>query len=612
MSSRNNNKDKHPGSLGRFFFSFTKAFAILWKIHLGLVFWVLLINILVGLIVFPSLYLEKLILDSLISNIGNPLWRDSLNVIISLLLIKAAIEFSALVLSKLDAYFNFKAVRIFSAKLENMLAQKISELDIETIEDSSFKNRFSKIQRDVSNCAWEMIVTLASFFSSLMGLASSLLLIVSVNPAVTFLIVLVSVPNFIANAKFIKEHYNLSEKISKKYKLWNWLSSYLLRPINVLELKILALPPFFLKMMEDAQEASWGKKIELEKRKTNISIATSILPSLFGFLVGVYFAAQVLLAKITLGSMQMALRAINSFQTNLSGLVNSLLKSYQNYLYISDLVWFFDLKPQVVEQEGEGHEEIRKGMPGGIEFKDVWFRYKDGEPWILKGVSFKIEANENVAIIGENGVGKSTLVKLLCRFYNPQKGQILIDGKPIQKLNREDLWRNIAVLFQDFGRYPFSVKESIGYGDISRMDDTERIKESAKAADIHSYIEKLTLGYDNPLSPDFEKGVIPSGGQWQRIGIARTLFRRSEIIILDEPTSSIDPKGEEEIFETIIKEAEKKILILISHRFSTVRRAQNIIVFKDGKIAEQGSHSQLMKQNGEYAKLFHLQAKGYQ
>jgi len=220
-------------------------------------------------------------------------------------------------------------------------------------------------------------------------------------------------------------------------------------------------------------------------------------------------------------------------------------------------------------------------------------------------------ANQSLAIVGENGVGKTTLIKLLCRFYNPQKGEILIDGINLREFNREKLWDNFAVLFQDFGNYPFTARESVGYGKIEEVNNLDLIIKSAKETSIHDFINKLPLKYENPLSPELEKGIDPSRGQWQRIGLARVLIRNAQISILDEPTSSVDPKSEEEIFNKITKFVKGKILILISHRFSTVRRANKICVMKKGKIIEEGNHQELMKKKGIYAELFELQAKGY-
>jgi len=304
----------------------------------------------------------------------------------------------------------------------------------------------------------------------------------------------------------------------------------------------------------------------------------------------------------------MYLRAAYSFQHNLTGLVDSFLELYENYLFITDLVWFLGLKPTISSGSKKFPLEIKRG----IEFKNVWFRYKEDQPWVLRGINFSIKIGESVAIVGENGAGKTTLIKLLCRFYEPQKGEILIDGVNIKEYHREGLWENLAVLFQDFEKYPFTARESIGYGRIEKVNRTALISQFAKKSAIHDYIESLPLKYENPLAVDFEKGVNPSSDQWQRIGFFRVLLRDAQIVVLDEPTSNVDAKAKEEIFKEIGQFAKNKILILISHRFSTVRQASKILVMDKGRIIEEGSHKQLMTKKGTYAELFQIQAKGYQ
>jgi len=270
---------------------------------------------------------------------------------------------------------------------------------------------------------------------------------------------------------------------------------------------------------------------------------------------------------------------------------------------------------QVEQQDLD--EEVTKGknivtpLKTGVEFKDVWFKYPTSTSWILKGVTFKVDTTDNIAIVGKNGAGKTTIIKLLCGFYHPQKGEIKVNNTNISQYSPFSYRQRISALFQDFAQYPFSAKENIGYGDIGRMNNKEEIKKAAKLVGIDDFIEALPKKYDNALDNEFEGGIEPSKGQWQRLALARALFRQAEIFILDEPTSNVDPQAEEEIFEKIITLAKDKIVFLVSHRFSTVRKADRILVLEKGKIQEQGSHQELIVKDGTYAKLFNLQAKAY-
>lgn len=251
-------------------------------------------------------------------------------------------------------------------------------------------------------------------------------------------------------------------------------------------------------------------------------------------------------------------------------------------------------------------------LQAGITFNHVWFKYPGLDTWILQDVSFTVTPTENIALVGENGAGKTTLVKLLAGFYQPTRGQILIDGLPVSDYSRLSYWRRLAVFFQEFEAYDFNARESIAYGNLDKIDDLSEVKRYAQMTDIDAWIDTLGQKYEHPLSRSYEQGVSPSTGQWQRLALTRTLIKDSSILILDEPTSNVDPQAEENIFNEVLDLGKNKIIIFISHRFSTVRRADRIFVLDKGTIIEQGSHDELLKKKGQYAHLFKLQAKNYQ
>jgi ATP-binding cassette subfamily B protein len=301
---------------------------------------------------------------------------------------------------------------------------------------------------------------------------------------------------------------------------------------------------------------------------------------------------------------------LRSAESNLTGLVSSFLEIYENYVYVADLVWFLNLEP-VIEGKRRGIK-LKKDKKYPIVLENVWFRYRKDQPWVIKDISLKIEPGERIALVGENGTGKTTLIKLMARFYDPQKGKILVGDNALAKIDLSDWRARLGILFQRFETYPFSARETIGYGDVARVRNLPEVKEAAHKTGIDEYIESLPLAWENPLAPEFEKGVNPSIGQWQRLGISRMLFRRdADILIMDEPTGSVDPKAEEQIFNELLKKAKGKILIFVSQRFSTVRRADRILVMGKGRIVEDGTHEELMEKKGLYAELFSLQAKGY-
>jgi len=595
--------------LSQVWFVFIQVAKLCWQVSPKLLVLTILTNAVVGFLVYPTLRLEKAFIDGLIQNIGADFWGTAGKMIILILFLRFVVGVFQDILSRTGDFFRRMMSRIFDAYLTSLIAKKHVELDVAMIDDPDFQDKISKIRRESGRRAWGMIWPVANIPTVLAGLASTLVIIFSFHPVISLFIIFLSIPIFLVDAKYIREEYQMIEETNLLYRISGWLEHYLLRPRNILEIKIQRLGKPFSKRMMEIYNEIFSKRLNLEKRETFWKIIASIPQNIFLLVFGIYLAFFVFIRKITVGSAEMILRAIASFRQNLTGLVRNFFELYENYLYVTDLVWLLSIKPKLVADiKGK---KIGRKLTKGIEFKNVWFRYTDKSPWVLKNINLKINPQENIAIVGENGAGKTTLVKLICRFYDPQKGKIFLNGIDLKKYSIESLWEDLSVLFQDFEVYPFTAKESIAYGDISKINRSDLIKKAAKKAKIDEFIESLKLKYENPLDPSFEKGIRPSMGQWQRIGLARIFLKGARIIILDEPTSHVDPNAEEEIFKEIIAYSEKKILFLISHRFSTVRRADNIYVLDAGKIIESGNHKQLMKLSGKYAHLFELQAKGY-
>lgn len=594
---------------GQVIFTLKETIKLVFKISPGYLILILVLNTIWGLSALPSFYFDKLILDQIVGHIGNPLWREALNFIIFLLVLRVLIEVARNLLSRITEFLRSTISRIFSSGMDILIAQKIGELDIATLENIEFKNRFNKIEQESGRRSWGLMMPLSNIPNYVAGFIGSLGLLLFLSPWVVVAILVMSLPQFWLDSKFIKRQYALRTKFSPLYRLWDWLEWYLIRNKNMLEFKILGLSFYLGQKLKNVQNEVISQELDLAKSREMAHIFVYLPTSLVEASLYVWFVILTLTQKITVGSLQMYLQALRSAQMNLAGFVSSLLEIYENYLYVVDLIWFFNLKPMISQDGGrllsKTQEEIR--------FENVWFRYRDDTPWVLKNINFVIRPGEKLAIVGENGVGKSTLIKLLARFYDPQKGNIWVGKNNLKEINVASWHNYLAILFQKFETYPFTARESIGYGDITRVARMKEIKEVASKTGIDTYIEELPLKYENPLAVDFEKGTDPSVGQWQRIGISRMLFRKkAKILILDEPTSNVDPKAEESIFSNLINHTKGKMLIFISQRFSTVRLADQIMVLERGRIIEQGIHKELMKLGKTYAQLFNLQARGYQ
>lgn len=568
-----------------------------------------LLNILSGVLVAPSLYLQKLLIDEIVAGIDSPNQREvliSIGVIISF---TVAISLTTTFIDRVLGHLNTVMARTFDAKLNLMLAKKLSELDITTIESPSFKNRYTKIEQEAPHRAYQMIGPFSSLPGDLASLLSAIAILITLSPFVALGVFISSLPRVLVNSSFIKRRYAMVTENAPRHRVLGWLSYYLVRNKNFMELKLLNLAPYLTNKYSEVQDLNLGKVFDLNRRWES-SLFWSFIPLIiFDAFVTLWMGFLTITKALSIGSFQLYFQSLRRVQGDFRSVVNSLMNVYEQYIYVSELFWFLDLKPKIDNEIGE---DVSINNELVIEFKDVWFRYKKSQKWILRGINLKFNLGENTAIVGVNGAGKSTLLKLLCRFYDPGKGEILVNGTPLNKIKPSSWRRALAVLFQEFEQYPFSAHESIGYGDVERIDNINEIKEAAKRTDIDDFIEGLPLKYETPLHPEFDKGVRPSIGQWQRIGISRMLFRKNaNVIVMDEPTSNVDPEAEEKIFKELVSLSTGRILIFVTQRFSTVRLADKIVVIEKGKVVETGTHSTLYSQKGRYKTLFDLQAEGY-
>lgn len=596
--------------IGQIVFTIREVTKIAFSIRPKLLVAAFVSNALWGFLAVPGFYLQKLIIDRLVESVGAP---DIQPVVISvgiLVFLALMLSLSRNFLSTINRFLRQVLSKYFEAELSIIIGKKLSELDMATVDDPSFQDRFSKIEKESGRRAWGLMIPLSDIPNYLVGFISSVGVLIFLHPFIAVGVLVASLPQIFVDSKFIKKGYELYTKNSFLRRTRNWLEMYLFRNRNYMELKLLNLSDYLAKRLKEVVNIVIQRNMELNKKR-QLSRFGSFLPlTVFEFGVSILLIFWVIVQKITVGSFSLYLSSLRSAEQNLTGLVSSLMEIYESYIYVSDLVWFLDLKSSI--ESKKGGKVLKRDEKIILSFKDVWFKYKDDQPWVMKGVDFEIKPGERIALVGVNGAGKTTLIKLITRFYDPQKGSIIVNNNNLKDL-KVDNWRDkFAVLFQQFETYPFTVREAIGFGDIKRVNRLKAIKKAARESGIEEYIESLPLKYDNPLTPRFEKGVQLSTGQWQKIGISRALFKKdAQILILDEPTSNIDPEAEEKIFKELVKKTKDKILIFVTQRFSTVRIADRILVMHGGKIIEEGTHKQLMKLDGKYARLFNIQARAY-
>jgi ATP-binding cassette subfamily B protein len=380
------------------------------------------------------------------------------------------------------------------------------------------------------------------------------------------------------------------------------------------EIKLFILGGFFTDRFRTLANKLYEEDKEIVVRRYLINFLWTVLTSAANSAIYLYVALQVVLSlgRISLGSLtrftQAAIQAGQSFQ----GLLSGISSTYENNLYVTTLFEFLEYQPEIVSPPNPQPLEATTEARGlDIEFRNVTFTYPGKNEAALKNVSFTIRAGEAIALVGRNGAGKTTFVKLLTRLYDPDEGEILVGGRNIKEYDLKDLRQQIGVIFQDYVTYFMSARENIGVGHVSEIDNYELVSSAASKSGASSVIEKLPDGYETMLGRWFNKGTQLSGGEWQKIALARAFMRDARILILDEPTSSLDAQAEYEVFARFRLLTQGKTAIFISHRFSTVRLADRIFVLENGEIIENGSHQELVGLGGRYAELFNLQAEAY-
>jgi len=574
----------------------------------GVFLWALILNLVPSLVIVPNLYLDKLFIDTIVAHLTVPNLEWAVRNLAIIVASRFLLDTLRALANRLSGFYSRKFFFSLRRHTEIMIGTKYATIGVPTLEDPKFKDRYQKIERESLDRMVRVAENYLRLPQHLVAILSSLSIFALTQPIIILVSLASLIPSIAVDRKYIKKAFDMETSLGLLHRLRGVYSYFLNRSRAYMELRLLNIHDYLSAKIGQAWDGIINLRLSLEKGRRTAGFLAGLIDSATAYGLDLLFGIQALLGTITLGTAQAYVRAISTFKQNVTNLTVAIMELYENHLYITDLVWFLNLDSPYYTASGL---KLSKYFAKSIIFEDVWFKYPDTDTWILKGVSFTVNPQENIALVGKNGAGKTTIVKLLCGFYTPTKGRILIDGHDLAGLNKPALWDKLAVLFQEFEGYNTTVRESIAAGRISKVADTAAVDHYARMTDIAAWIKSLPRGFDNPLSRDFEGGITPSTGQWQRLGLARVLFREPQLLILDEPTSNVDPEAEEEIFNQVLKYGQHKIIMFISHRFSTVRRADKILVLKGGTISESGSHDQLMRHRGLYAKLFTLQAKSY-
>lgn len=506
--------------------------------------------------------------------------------------------------------YAFRSLRQLSrVQLEEIFAQHLNYLGIQNLEDPDVQNRITRASQWLQD-TFQTLVDTVNVISNMVQVIVSGAIILSFFPLMIPILLVSTVIKFFPDQHFMKKDFHWQVDNSEKRRI-AWSSINVVQSSSDLqEISIVGGYKYFQDKFHSFFDwfNSGLLKIYKQREIANFFLVTfdSIL-SVFGYAVIFY---KHIMGQFTLGTASFQMRSLDSFSGALDSMLSSITLMNEFSVKMKDLITLFEMKPVI--KDGDIKLPYLD-TPPTIEFKNVWFKYPKATKYVFKDLSFKIESGEEVALVGHNGAGKTTIVKLLARIYPVTKGQILINGIDINKLAIDDWYKNLGVLFQDFNFYShLSVKENIHLGKPTKTADDKEIIEAARKADAHNFIMEYKDKYDQIMSEKIEGGIRPSSGQAQKIAIARFFYRNAPLAIFDEPTAAIDAISEYKIFNTIYNFFENKTVVIISHRFSTVRNADRIIVLDKGKIVEEGTHKQLLtKRSGIYRKSYKLQAEGY-
>lgn len=554
-----------------------------------------------------TFYLGKISVDAVIAAIQSPT-QEKIQYIIFLTFANLALQTINSLFSGLAQHGYDIAKDLLNKHTFTKVYNHAAELDLAYFESPRFHDELEKVRQGLGYRPEQAMNLIVEFLSSIAGLISLSLLLIKIGFWAPIVLIILSLPRLVYRLKFAYHTYSITdERTPDSRKIWQ--ANYLLTYKDAAsEIKTFGLKDYLVNIFTEINNKFIIQNCALSQKQT----VYSFLLDLFGN-GSYYFLALVIIMKtiagqLTIGDFTMLTGAIRQYQGVLQGIFAYLSRFYQNNLFLQHYFNFLEIKPNITTPQNP--KKLPFDKPITIEFKNVSFGY-DQKKLVLKNINLKIADAKNFALVGENGAGKTTLIKLLLRLYDVTDGQILLSGIDIREISLDNLRQALSVIFQDFQRYEMTVRENIAFGDIKRIKETDKIIEAAKLSGASTFVEKLPKKYDAVLGKYFEEGVDLSGGEWQKIALARAFFSDAPILIMDEPTASLDPKSEYEVFKNLVAHTKNKSLILISHRFSTVRLADEIIVLDKGQIVEQGSHEELMNLSGKYAKLYNLQAKWY-
>lgn len=586
------------------------AFKLVWQAGKSNAVLSFILTPIMALVPASQAWVGKLIIDSILSTIEAKLpIQEGFQAVLPYILMELAIVLISAILSQLSILSSQVLRMRLSNHVSQLVMKKAISLDLQFFEDPQFYDSLQNARRMADSASISIVNGVLDITQEVITLTSVVILLIRYSWFLPLLVLIAAIPNFISQSQYATIVFRKFNRRAPETRLLNYIEQLLTSNETVKEVKLFGLGNNLIKRYQTLFTKFFEEDRAIARSRTLASLLWGLLSSLayYGSYAWVIF--RTLGGFVTIGDMTMFLSIFRESQSSVNAVLESFNSLFENNLYLDNLLSYLAQEP--VLKLAKPGLQAPYPVKQGIEFRNVSFTYPGSEKVVLKNINLHIKPQESIAVVGLNGAGKTTLIKLLTRLYDPTEGHILLDGVDLREYSLHSLHERFGVIFQDFVRYQFSVRENIGFGKIEEVENIEMIKNAAEQGDAADFIEALPNGYETILGRRWNHGMELSGGQWQKIALARAFMRQAELMVLDEPTAALDAQAEFEVFEHFGELMEGKIAVLISHRFSTVRMADRIVVLDGGRITELGTHAELMANAGTYAHLFNLQAEGY-
>lgn len=601
-----------PGFLKRLISGFFKRlfyiFSLVWEAKPWIFFIMLLNSVISGVMPVIGAYIAAEIINALVDAVSG-------NTEFSRIVFLLVFQFAYLFINSLIGMIYGMIIRIAGELVTNHIKVKIinkaKTIDLASFDMPDFYEKLENASREAGMRPLNILTSMFSIISSLISMVSFIVILANVNAFAPVLIILLAIPTAIINFVYRKKTFRYMRFHSKERRQMNYYNELMVNKDMAKEIRIFNLSDMFISCYKETFNKYFGGIKKLIYGEGGWNIGLTMVNSAVNCGLFLYIAKKIFDKVLKVGDYSLYTGALNSISGGVSHLISTTASIYEGTLFIDNMIAFMNEEQKIVPIIDEPLH-VKRHTGHTIEFRDVTFCYPGSDKKVLDGVSFRLDAGETAVLVGLNGAGKTTLIKLLTRLYDPTSGMILLDGEDIRKYNTDELYGMFGIIFQDFGKYAFTVRENIAFGEVDAEVTMENIESAARHSNADTFIEKLKNGYDTPLMRYFEPdGTELSIGQWQKLAVARAFYSDSDFLILDEPTASLDPLAEQEIFAQFDTLRKDKTTIFVSHRLSSATTADKIILLDGGVIAEMGSHSELMEMRGKYYTLFSTQAKRY-